>query len=363
MIENPRQRLTDARLCLICEDGTSEALIDAALRGGVDILELLDTRSATDAEVLATAAGLRAVCDRHGAALLLNNRPELVAEAGADGVHIDSVADAEALARARETIGPDRLLGVSTHTPDEIDAAQQLAVDYISVGPVHETPMRPGVPAVGYGLITYASRNSLLPFFAVGGIEPHTTGAVAAAGAQRIAVVRAITESKDPERAAAVLRSEVVAPADFLERYRARTEAQNAAARAKLEPLAPGERPWPLRLSVAVAALAALINLIAYIAGAKLSGTRLSSSELIVFVLAMGLLAVGMWQRQAAAVLLFMALLAVIIVLFSLFLIEASNILGVVVPLLFIAGGGYLFWKLIRVLGRIQAPRQYTATR
>ena len=76
----------------------------------------------------------------------------------------------------------------------------------------------------------------------------------------------------------------------------------------------------------------------------------------------MGLLAAGMWRRSGAAVLLFMALLAVIVVLFSLFLIEASNALGVVVPLIFIGGGGYLFWKLVRVLGRIQAPRPVGAT-
>ena len=180
---------------------------------------------------------------------MLNNRPDLVAAAGADGVHIDRAGID--LAQARATIGPEKLLGTSTHTPEEIDAAQQLPLDYISVGPVHATPTRPGRPAVGYALVTYASRNSRLPFFAVGGIEPHNTGAVAAAGAQRIAVVRAITEASDPERSAAVLRAEITAPADFLERYRARTEAQNAAARAQLEPLAPGERPWPLRISVA----------------------------------------------------------------------------------------------------------------
>ncbi len=170
-------------------------------------------------------------------------------------------------------------------------------------------------------------------------------------------MVRAITESPDAERAAAVLKAEITAPADFLERYRARTEAQNAAARAQLEPLAPGERPWPLQVSVAVVTLAALVNLVAYAAGAKLSGSKLHSSELVPFVVIMLILAAGMWRRSGAAVLLFMAMLAIIVALFSLFLIEASNILGVVVPLLFIGGGGYLFWKLVRVLGRIQAPQ------
>jgi thiamine-phosphate pyrophosphorylase len=364
VIENPRERLDDARLYLIC-DGIEEERLDAALRGGVDIVELMEAGH-TDAEILAGATRLRPICERHGAILMLNNRPDLVAGAAADGVHIDKPG--LDIAQARATIGPDKLLGTSTHTPEEIVAAQQLPLDYISVGPIHATPIRPNSTPVGYGMVTFASRNSKLPFFAVGGIEPHNTGAVAAAGAQRIAVVRAITEASDPERSAAVLKAEVTAPADFLERYRARTEAQNAAARAKLEPLAPGERPGPLKAAVALAALAALVNLVAFAAGVKLHGDKLSTGELVPFVLVMALLAAGMWQRSATAVLLFMALLAIIVVLFSLFLIEASNALGVIVPLCFIGGGGYLFWKLVRVLGRIQAPKrepahQYTGSR
>lgn len=352
MLDNPRQRLADARLYLLCES-LDEARLESALRGGVDMVELLDAGQ-DDARLLEAAAGLRPICERHGALLMLNNRPELVTRAGADGVHIDR--DGIALEQARAMIGPDKLLGTSTHSIQEIEAAQLAPLDYISVGPVHATPIRPDASPVGHSLVTFASRNSRLPFFAVGGVEPHNTGAIAAAGAQRIAVVRAITESSDPERSAAVLRAEITAPADFLERYRARTEAQNAAARARLEPLAPGERPWPLLAAVAVTALAALVNLIGYAAGVKLNGSRLQTSELIPFVVVMLVLSAGMWRRSAAAVLLFMALLAIIVVLFSLFLIEASNLLGVIVPLLFIGGGGYLFWKLVRVLGRIQTP-------
>ncbi len=329
--------------------------MEAALRGGVDLVELLARDGDDDGRLLEAAARLRPICDRHGALLMLNDRPDLVARADADGVHIER-ADID-LAQARELIGPERLLGLSTRSPQEIDAARDAPLDYVSVGPVHATPLRPHAAPVGHALLTYASRHCALPFFAVGGIEPHNTGAVAAAGAQRIAVSRAITESADPQRAAAVLRAEITTPADFLERYRARTEAQNAAARARLEPLGPDERPWPLRLAVAVAAGAALVNLVGYLAGARLHGSRLSTSELVPFVLVMGILAAGMWRRSGAAVLLFMALLAIIVVLFSLFLIEASNVLGVVVPLLFIGAGGYLFWKLVRVLGRIQAPR------
>ncbi len=353
MLENARQRLQDARLYLLCEQ-IDEPRLDAALQGGVDMVELLDD-GRSDAELLEAAAKLRPVCERHGALLMLNNRPELVTQAGADGVHIDRAGID--LAQARATIGADKLLGTSTHGPEEIEAAQRAPLDYISVGPVHATPIRPKATPVGYPLITYASRSSRLPFFAVGGIDIDNTGAVAAAGAQRIAVVRAITEADDPARVAAVLKAEITTPADFLERYRARTEAQNAAARARLEPLAPGERPWPLRVAALVAALAALANLAAYLAGARLQGSKLQTSELVPFVVVMLILAGGMWRRSGAAVLLFMALLAIIVVLFSLFLIEASNVLGVVVPLLFIGGGGYLFGKLVRVLGRIQSPQ------
>lgn len=359
MLENPRAHVDGARLYLICETLDDERL-DAALRGGVDIVEIMDSH-ASDEELLDTAARLRSVCERHDVPLLLNNRPHLVARAAADGVHIDDRA--LDLTQARAVIGADRILGTSAHTPQEIDAAQALPVDYISIGPVHATPTRPGRPAAGYGLVTYASRHSRLPFFAVGGIEPHNTGAAAAAGAQRIAVVRAITQASDPERSAQVLRAEIQAPADFLERYRARTEAQNAAARAKLTPLGPGERPWPLQAAAAVAALAGTINLAAYAAGATVNGTHLAGAEVGAFALVAFILAAGVWQRSAAALLVFMAVLAIIVMLFALFLIEASNLLGVLVAALFIGCGGYLFWKLIRVLGRIQAPRPPTVSR
>jgi thiamine-phosphate pyrophosphorylase len=359
VLEDPRARLAEARLYQLvpfAQEGIDEARVEAALRGGVDMVELLadGPGEPDDAQILAAAARLRPLCERHNALFMLHNRPELVGGAGADGVHIEAATID--LAQARATIGADRLLGASAHTPEEIMAAQSLPLDYISVGPVYATPVRPQSRPVGTALVTFASRNSRLPFFAVGGIEPHNTGAVAAAGAQRIAVLRALAQASDPTLAARVLRAEITTPADFLERYRARTEAQNAAARARLEPLAPGERPWPLRLASTLALLAAAINLFAFLAGVKVQGSRLPAGELVPFVFVMLVLAGGMWRRSAAALLAFMALLTLIIVLFSLFLVEASNLLGVVVPLLFIVGGGFLFWKLVRVLGRIQGP-------
>jgi hypothetical protein len=142
----------------------------------------------------------------------------------------------------------------------------------------------------------------------------------------------------------------------FLELYRQRVEAQNAAARDLLEPLAPGERPWPLRVSVALTAIAGIVNLILYAAGAKIAGKHPAPAEIFVFSGLMLWCSFGMWRLWYQAVLAFMVLLMIVIVLFSLFLVEASNLLGVLVPPVFIVVGGYLFWKLVRVLSRLQIP-------
>jgi len=142
----------------------------------------------------------------------------------------------------------------------------------------------------------------------------------------------------------------------FLELYRQRVEAENAAAREMLEPLAPGERPWPITVSVALTAVAGVVNLILYAAGATIAGKHPSPGTIYLFSAIMLACSFGMWRLWYQAVLAFMGLLAIVIVLFSLFLIEASNLLGVLVPPVFIVVGSFLFWKLIRVLGRIQAP-------
>jgi thiamine-phosphate pyrophosphorylase len=107
---------------------------------------------------------------------------------------------------ARRILGADRLLGVSTHSPDQIDTATRADVDYIGVGPVNETPTKPGRPAVGLELVRYAAARTAIPFFAIGGISPDNVAAVRDAGAQRVAVVRALSESEEPERAARRLR-------------------------------------------------------------------------------------------------------------------------------------------------------------
>ncbi|MEA2188065.1 MAG: thiamine-phosphate pyrophosphorylase [Solirubrobacteraceae bacterium] len=200
-----RDRLDSARLYLICglrPGGRAlEDVLGPALAGGVDIVQLRDKR-ATDAGLLAAAAVARRLCDGAGALLILNDRPDLVTAANADGCHVGQ--DDMDLEEARALAGPDALVGRSTHSPQDIENAR--GADYIGVGPVHATPTKPGRPAVGLGLVRHAAEHAPMPFFAIGGIDGSNVGAVVDAGARRIAVVRAIADATDPEGAAATLR-------------------------------------------------------------------------------------------------------------------------------------------------------------
>jgi len=147
------------------------------------------------------------------------------------------------------------------------------------------------------------------------------------------------------------------AGADRMRRGYARAEERNAAVRATLTPLAPGERPPALKVAIAVALLLALSNLVAFALGADVpgSGSRVGG---LLFVAVMLLAAWGMWQRRYWAVLGFATLMALITVVFSLLLLIASNVLAVAICLAFAGSAGWLFWKLIRVMGRLQAPQR-----
>jgi hypothetical protein len=128
--------------------------------------------------------------------------------------------------------------------------------------------------------------------------------------------------------------------------------------RAALRPLEPDERPRVIVVAAAVAALVGLANVIAFVAGVKIGGKHPAAGGIIVFAAVMAACAIGLWRLWYGAVLGFMALLAIVVTLFALLLIEASNVLGAIVALAVIAGGGYLFFKLVRVLSRIQMPRR-----
>ncbi len=200
-----RRRLRDAHLYLVC-DIREDALIEGALRGGVDIVQLRD-KHADDAALVTAGRRYAALCAAHGALFILNDRPDLVADAHADGVHVGQ--DDHPVPAARELVGPERIVGLSTHSPQQIATANDSDADYIGVGPVNATPTKPGRPAVGTALVREAAAHSAHPFFAIGGVDVATAVAVREAGGQRIAVVRAIIEAADPQTAAHRLRAAI----------------------------------------------------------------------------------------------------------------------------------------------------------
>jgi thiamine-phosphate pyrophosphorylase len=208
-----RERLADARLYLVCGatagDGDLPELLRGAIAGGVDIVQLREKRL-PDGELISVAHAARALCARLGALLIINDRPWVAREAGADGVHVGQ--DDVAVGEVREIVGPDLLIGLSTHAPGEIDAARARAddgsplVDYIGVGPVHETPTKPGRPAAGLDLLRNAASHAAVPFFAIGGLNAANIGEALDAGATRACVLRAISDAEDPQGAARELR-------------------------------------------------------------------------------------------------------------------------------------------------------------
>ena len=199
-----RERLARARLYLVIEAGPAAAVLEPALAAGVDVVQLRD-KGASDGEIVRAGVRFRSACDRHGALLVVNDRPDLALSCGADGVHIGQ--DDGDLDEVRGLVGPDVLVGVSTHTPEQVDAAVRSTADYLGVGPVRETTTKPGRAAVGLELVRHAAAGSSKPFFAIGGIDAATATAVVRAGAERIAVVRAIRDADDPAEATRVLRA------------------------------------------------------------------------------------------------------------------------------------------------------------
>lgn len=218
----PTQRLQSASLYL-CTDARRERgdlaeFADAALAGGVDIIQLRDKGSAGEAqfgplearqelealEVLADAAR------RHGALFAVNDRADIARGAHADVLHLGQ--DDLPLSLAREIVGPDPLFGRSTHDERQLAVSITEDVDYFCVGPCWPTPTKPGRTAPGLDLVRAASRavtasGSTKPWFAIGGIDLARVPEVVAAGARRIVVVRAITAAEDPAAAARALKA------------------------------------------------------------------------------------------------------------------------------------------------------------
>ena len=339
----------------------AEAL-DAALAGGVDMLQLRDPALDDDA-LLEVAAAWRAACDRHGALLWVNDRPDLALAAGADGVHVGQ--DDDAVAEVRAQAGDDLLIGLSTHAPDQLEAGIEAGADQLSVGPVWETPTKPGRPAAGLEYVRHAAqRRPPVPWFAIGGIDRGNVGEVVQAGAERIVVVRAVREAPDPGAAAAraarrrrgepcwrsavaarsassasargrrpsrprpQIRSEQERAAsgqEFMARGYARGRARDEAARAALVPLAPGERPTAVTVAFVVAVVGAIANTVALIVNFDADKGPQTTFQAMVCVLLV-VMAAGMWRARYWAVLGMQTLLGFTVLLASMGLVTAVNV-------------------------------------
>jgi thiamine-phosphate pyrophosphorylase len=200
----PRERLAEARLYLVCDARPADWL-RAAVRGGVDIVQLRD-KALDDGGLIEASRAFR----ESGALFILNDRPDLVDACGADGVHVGQ--DDMTPAQASALVGPERIVGRSTHSPAQgAQADADPDVDYLAVGPVHETPTKPGRPAAGLGYVEWAAANLTKPWFAIGGLDAGNVREVHERGATRIVVVRAIAGAADPEQAARELRGTAVA--------------------------------------------------------------------------------------------------------------------------------------------------------
>jgi len=213
-----RARLDDARLYLCTgarrDRGDLAAFADAALAGGVDIIQLRDKGPDGPLEARAELAALGVLGEaaaRHGALLAVNDRADIALAAGADVLHLGQ--DDLPVTSARRILGDEIVIGRSAHDAVETSAAaEEREVDYFCAGPVWPTPTKPGRPAPGLDLVrTVAGRNPPRPWFAIGGIDHARLDDVLAAGADRIVVVRVITEAQDPRAAAAALRARLPA--------------------------------------------------------------------------------------------------------------------------------------------------------
>lgn len=225
-MQDPLSRLAhrlDAARLYLCTDARRERgdlaeFADAALAGGVDIIQLRDKGSPGEQrfgplealDELAACEILAAAARRHGALFAVNDRADIARAAGADVLHLgqrDLPLDI-----ARDIVGPGTIIGRSSHSPAEAAAAGASGADYFCVGPCWPTPTKPGRPAPGLDLVrTAAALDTEKPWFAIGGIDLQRLPHVLAAGARRIVVVRAVTAAADPQAAAAELSAALAA--------------------------------------------------------------------------------------------------------------------------------------------------------
>jgi thiamine-phosphate pyrophosphorylase len=183
--------------------GPLDDFLAEVLDAGVDIVQLREKEMEAKPLVLFAEVARRRTQETN-ALLIINDRVDVAIAAGADGVHLGQ--DDLPPHAARIQAGKDFVIGLSTHTLEEVVQSNDSAADYIGVGPVHETPTKLGRPAAGVELVSFAASNASKPFFAIGGIDIDNVDEVVAAGATRISVLRALTEADEPGTAARRLR-------------------------------------------------------------------------------------------------------------------------------------------------------------
>ena len=171
------------------------AVVESALKGGIDIVQYRE-KAAADDERLAMAKQMRSLCHRYGALFIVNDRVDIALASDADGVHLGQ--HDLPMAIARQILGPDKIVGRSTTNPQELQRALNEEADYIGVGPVHETPTKPGKAASGNEYVRYAAEHATMPWFTIGGLNAENLAPTLAAGATRVAVVRALMQADDP---------------------------------------------------------------------------------------------------------------------------------------------------------------------
>jgi thiamine-phosphate pyrophosphorylase len=210
--------IADCRLYLCTPDRPDLGhFVEACIAGGVDVVQLREKH--LDAKALLVQARLvHSVCAAHGVPFILNDRPDLALEVEADGVHVGQ--DDAPVALARRILGPDAIVGLSTHGPADLATATATGgpdVSYISAGPVEATPTKPGRPGTGLDYLRLATGRSAVPVFVTGGVTPEKIPTLAAAGARHFVVVRYLTEASEPELAARRLREAIARSAAAFE--------------------------------------------------------------------------------------------------------------------------------------------------
>ena len=183
------------------------AQVEASLKGGVDIVQYRDKETA-DSDRLNIAHKLKELCANYNALFLINDRVDLALAVAADGVHLGQTDLPVAI--ARQILGAEVIIGQSTTNPAELSRAMASAVDYVGVGPVFATPTKPNKAPAGFEYVRYASQNAHLPWFAIGGLDIDNLDGVIGAGAKRIAVVRSLMQSNDPEVVARAMKQKLL---------------------------------------------------------------------------------------------------------------------------------------------------------